>query len=217
MMVFGLYSKFMMRLVILVTLAAPFVYGQLSIMQGPVVDATTYSSARVTWITDQPSDTVIRYGRSTFDAETTTPTPTTHHSWYLSGLAPGTTYRFQVCSTDKGKSRICSDERTVTTEAATDMPSLPRPPEKYVDTSMPQGGYGDPFVINESCSNLPEVLKQLETLQGDLNYEILLAPRTTCAGLWVFPVRRNHSGWIVMKSTGTLPGQGERVGPEDYK
>src|SRR5688572_12842408 len=208
----------MIRFVIFVATAVPLAYGQLNILQGPVVDAITYSSARVTWITDQPGDSVIRYGSGTLDAETASIVFDTHHSWYISGLAPGTTYRYHVCSKDRAGLRTCSDERTLTTEAVTDeTPRLPLPPQNYVDTSMPQGNYGDPFVIDESCSNLPEVLKRIAALEGDSNYEILLAPRTACAGLWTFPKRPNHTGWIIVKTTGRLPSESERIGPEDYR
>ena len=208
----------MNRLIIMTAVAVPLVVAQPTIVQGPIVEAITYSSARITWLTDNPADTMIRYGRTQLDAETVDTTAKTRHSWFVSGLAPGTTYRYQVCSTDKGSARTCSDERSFTTEVANDeIPRLPLPPKQYVDTAMPSGTYGNPFLIDESCSNLQNVLSGVASIEGDSNYEIIIPPRTTCAGLWMFPRRPNHTGWIVVKSAGTLPPEGIRVGPEDSR
>lgn len=210
-------THIMRRLILLAAVAAPLIVAQPVILQGPVVDAISYSSARITWLTDQPADTMIRYGRTALDAESADANIHTTHSWYVSGLAAGTTYRYQVCSKDRSGARTCSDERTFTTEAATDeLPRVPLPPKQYVDTSMP-GGFGEPFVVDESCSNLPDVLGRIASLSGDSNHEILIPARTTCSGLWTFPRRPNHTGWIVVKSMGTLPAEGVRVGPEDYR
>src|SRR5688572_27237320 len=99
----------MHRLMILAAGAVPLAMAQPAIVQGPVVDAITYSSARITWLTDRPADAIIRYGRTGLDAETVNTAFNTTHSWYVSGLAPGITYRYQVCSKDKGGAQTCSD------------------------------------------------------------------------------------------------------------
>ena len=93
------------------------------ILQGPVVDGITYSSARITWITDQPARTRIRYGLRKIDSDTIDIRLDRQHSWFLSGLAPSTTYRYKVCSEANGE-ETCSDEQTVTTVAA---PAVTRP------------------------------------------------------------------------------------------
>ena len=175
------------------------------ILHGPVVDAVTYTTARVTWITDIPSSTEIRFGISTpYDKTTVGGENLTVHSWYLSGLAPGTTYHFQVCSTVAPSQTTCSDDRSVTTTYRdSNSPLPPESPRAQVDTSMPAGAYGEPFVISEDCSNLRSVLSQIAELSGDFNYEVRIPARTACRGQFVFPVRPNHTGWIVVRSTET--------------
>jgi hypothetical protein len=204
----------MTKVALLALLVAGGVLAQPVILQGPVADAITYSSARLNWVTDVDSDSVIRYGIDAFTVETSSDVKGKIHSWYMSGLAPNTTYRFQVCSRLKDSGEACK-EGTVTTQAAENIPLLPAPPRQYVDTSMPSGGYGEPYIIDEQCSNLPATLQALRALEGDLNYEVRIAPGTTCAGLWTFPNRPNHSGWVVVTTTGTLPPPGTRVAPED--
>ncbi|MCX6596164.1 MAG: hypothetical protein NTV70_07335 [Acidobacteria bacterium] len=75
---------------------------------------------------------------------------------------------------------------------------------------MPSG-FGEPFTIDAQCSNLEDVLKQLAALEGDQNYEVTISAGTTCNGLFVFPNRPKHTGWVVVRSTGALPPEGTRV------
>lgn len=187
-----------------------------AILHGPKIDAITYSTARVTWITDKPSSTKIRYGRSpAYTGELTGPDQVTIHSWFISGLAPATTYHYQVCSADSA-GETCSANGVFTTEAA---PAIrePTPPQAAVDTAMPEGPFGDPFLVDPECSNLPEILKQLAVLEGELHYEVRIPARTVCRGQFAFPRRPNHRGWIVVTSSrsSALPPPGTRVTAED--
>lgn len=188
------------------------------ILHGPIVDAITYSSARISWVTDARSSTFIRYGlTSSYDAVTTGIKDVTIHSWYLSGLAPSTTYHFQVCSVTEAET--CSSDQTLTTaNAPPGAPAAPEPPRQYVDTSMPSGGYGEAFVIEPGCSNLRSVFDSIAALDTDLNYEIRIPAGTVCRGQFTFPNRPNHRGWVVVRSEGTDSGfadEGTRV-TEDY-
>jgi hypothetical protein len=202
------------RILILPVWLVIAVQAQPKIVHGPVIDAITYSSARITWITDVPSSTFIRFGQSTsYDGETTGVKNVAVHSWYLSGLAAATTYHFQVCSQENGET--CSEDHNFTTgEAPPVVPAEPEPPRQYVETSMPSGDYGDPFLVDSNCSNLPSILQAISELSGDLNYELLIPARTTCRGQFVFPNRPHHSGWIVVKAAGLdsgFPDEGVRV------
>ena len=190
--------------------------GQPVITQGPVVDAVTYSSARITWLTDQPANTQLRFGLETLDGENTGTEVNTLHSWYLSGLAAATTYTYQACSNnDSGE--ICSDPQTLTTADAPDggAPALPEPPRVLVDTSIPQGPFGYPFIVDQNCSNLPEILSRIASLSDSLNYEIQMPAGTACTGVWMFPARPAHTGWIVIRTAGNLPPEGVRIGTDD--
>ena len=174
------------------------------ILHGPVVDAVTYSTARVTWITDVPATHAIHYGLTgSYGAITSSGEKQTIHSWYLSGLAPNTTYHFGVCSTANSAER-CSGDYTLTTARAPDsLPAPPEPPRRYVDTSLPAGSYGEPFQVAADCSNLSALLETIAQLGDDLNYELRIPARTVCSGQFVFPARPKHRGWIVVKSTET--------------
>jgi hypothetical protein len=179
-----------------------------NILHGPVLESITYTSARVTWITDIPSSTEIRFGLTTaYDGLNTGLDKLTTHSWYISGLAPGTTYHYQVCSA-AGGTTTCSQDASFTTEArASTTPFPPEPPRKKVDVSMPAGDYGEPFVVTPDCSNLRSVFTELARLSGDLNYEIRIPAATECRGQFVFPSRPAHNGWVVVRSdqSDTLP------------
>ncbi|MGH9628419.1 MAG: fibronectin type III domain-containing protein [Bryobacteraceae bacterium] len=190
---------------------------QPNIIHGPVVDAITYSSVRITWVTDAEATTFIRYGlTSSYDATTTGVKDVRIHSWYLSGLAPSTVYHYQVCSATEAE--ICSADQTLTTaEAPPGAPAGPEPPRQYVDTSMPSGAYGDPFRIEPDCSNLHSVFESIAALNDELNYEIRIPAGTECRGQFTFPHRPNHKGWIVVRSDGTDSGfveEGTRVTEE---
>jgi len=63
-------------------------------------DITT-SSATITWTTNEPSDSVVNYGKTTPLGSTAKDmTMVTSHSVKLTGLATGTTYYYEVASTD---------------------------------------------------------------------------------------------------------------------
>lgn len=171
------------------------------ILYGPVIDSVTYSSARITWVTDVPATTVIHFGLTSAYGATNTGVEAETHSWYLSGLAPATTYHFRVCSRAGGGERCSPDQVLTTAKAPPVIPAPPEPPRQYVDTSLPAGDYGEPFRVDANCSNLPAILDSLARLEGELNYEIQIAPRTVCSGQFIFPARPKHRGWIVVKST----------------
>lgn len=78
-----------------------------SSLPGPAISAVQAvavgsTSATVTWTTDTPSSSQVRYGTSPALGSATTldSTPVTSHSQTLSGLSPGTGYDFAVVSTD---------------------------------------------------------------------------------------------------------------------
>jgi len=65
------------------------------------VAGTTEDSATITWYTDEPSDSEVNYGKeSTLESKETSPSLVTNHSVTITGLEPGTEYRFRVYSTD---------------------------------------------------------------------------------------------------------------------
>lgn len=74
------------------------------IVAGPEIAAVTHSSARVSWRTDEPSSSAVRYGQEAgaFGSEAVggEPLPVTEHQVVLGGLEPATTYHLLARSVD---------------------------------------------------------------------------------------------------------------------
>ena len=82
-----------------------------------VVGITT-TSARVTWDTNEDADSTVSYGLTSSYTNTETDEElATSHSILLTDLTSGTTYHFQVLSTDASSNQAFSDDETFTTDA----------------------------------------------------------------------------------------------------
>jgi hypothetical protein len=55
----------------------------------PTVTGITQTTAVIEWQTDEPSDSVVDYGETTYDSQATLPNYVTNHSVTLSGLTAG--------------------------------------------------------------------------------------------------------------------------------
>ncbi|UCE73841.1 MAG: hypothetical protein JSV56_12600 [Methanomassiliicoccales archaeon] len=88
------------------------------ITSGPTVSSLTHETATITWNTDEPSDTVVRYGiGSNYGNSESGTLNTTSHSLTLSSLDAETTYHFCVSSTDPyGNGPIESEDNTFKTK-----------------------------------------------------------------------------------------------------
>ncbi len=192
-------------------------WAQPIIIVPPLVDSITPTSARVTWVTNLASSTKLKFGLTTaYDGLTTGQLGvTTDHSWYLSGLKPDTTYNYQACSAVSG-AEICSSNQTLTTAARTGGapgPAIPALPLE-VPTAPPAGSYGPTFYVDAQCSNLPAILTSLANLTGSLHYVVQVPAGTTCYGQYTFPQRRNHTGWVIVRTSSpdsSFAVAGERV------
>jgi hypothetical protein len=93
--------------------------------------STSSGSAVISWQTNKVSDSQVSYGTSLPYSSTTSVDPAlvTNHSQTLTGLAPSTTYQFQVRSKDEGGSISTSGNYTFTT-----------PPEVSISTLSPSSG-----------------------------------------------------------------------------
>jgi len=90
--------------------------------QGPVISSVTSAgitstSATITWVTDQSSDSQVAYGLTSSYGSTTNINSTlvTSHSTTLTGLTAGATYHYQVLSRNSGGSPAVSADLTLTT------------------------------------------------------------------------------------------------------
>jgi hypothetical protein len=84
------------------------------------------TSATITWTTDEPATSQVNYGTTTSYGASTTrdATLTTSHSQPITGLTPGTTYHYQVLSTDAAGNSAYSADATFTTPTATTGPVI---------------------------------------------------------------------------------------------
>ncbi len=81
-----------------------------------VVNITT-TSATVTWTTDEAADSTVSYGETTsYDSSESDSSLVTSHSITLTDLTPGTTYDFQVLSSDFSGNQSYTDNDTFETD-----------------------------------------------------------------------------------------------------
>ncbi len=78
---------------------------------------TSTTSVTITWTTDEPTTSEVSYGTTSSYGETETDsTLTTEHTVTITGLEEGTTYHFEVTSTDSSGNDSTSADNTFTTE-----------------------------------------------------------------------------------------------------
>lgn len=101
------------------------------------VSGITNTSATVNWSTDQPSNSVVRYGTSTgYGQNSSSGTNVTSHNIALSGLSPSTNYHFQVESTGAG-GKTTSGDNVFTTAAAPSSTPAPSPVSTPATSAAP--------------------------------------------------------------------------------
>ncbi len=87
----------------------------------PVISAVTATNittttARITWTTNEPADSLVNYGKTTgYGASQTNASMVTSHQIDLSGLDPDTTYHYQVKSKDPSNNLATSADFTFKT------------------------------------------------------------------------------------------------------
>lgn len=83
------------------------------------VSEVAQTSVKITWTTDENSNSVVQYGTSSSYGSTKTDTAqTTSHSVTVDGLTTNTTYHFKVQSTDASSNTAESEDNTFTTSKA---------------------------------------------------------------------------------------------------
>jgi|GEM_PF-1680333 len=104
------------------------------VVDGPGVSDITGTSAVISWVTDENSDSVVKYGKKAgvYGLEEQALTLVTEHNVALTGLEPSTVYQFVVESTD-------ASGNTTTSKAGT-FETLPLPDDKHPIVSIPDPG-----------------------------------------------------------------------------
>ena len=202
----------------LIAYQAPAANAAPQLVGTPAVTYISYSYVRLAWQTDVPSSGVVLYGVNTSYGQVTPPpgdayVPNigfdTQHSWFISGLAPSTTFHYCIQSTDQGgSSSVCNgtaNDFTFTTPAAPNpVPQAPQSPLATVNISEPVQT-GRTLTVNPAadCSD------PLSGLQAALNAAnpgdtVVIPHGTVCDGVYTFPAKSSGSGWVVVKSDGCL-------------
>ena len=95
----------------------------LSLDAPPIISAIssfpTYSSATITWTTNEVADTQVEYGTSASYGQSTTPNTsmTKSHAATIAGLNPSTSYHYRVKSKDSAGGLTISADQTFATGA----------------------------------------------------------------------------------------------------
>lgn len=102
------------------TLAAPDTTPP--VISGVAAGSITFSSANISWITNESSDAQVEYGLTTSYGQSTTidPSLVTNHGVLLSGLIEGSLYHFHVKCRDASGNLATSIDFTFTTASAPD-------------------------------------------------------------------------------------------------
>lgn len=85
------------------------------IVNGPVVEDITTTSAVVQWTTDRPCDSKVRFGRSGYEDSVFVGELVENHQVVLADLEPLTLYHYNVSSADADGLTVTSDDRSFTT------------------------------------------------------------------------------------------------------
>jgi hypothetical protein len=91
-----------------------------------LVGSITNTTATITWTTDQASSSLVNFGTTTGygSASPLNPSLVTSHTVTLTGLAPGTTYDFDVVSANAGAMSSTSGNATFITTSVTSTPPV---------------------------------------------------------------------------------------------
>ena len=97
-----------------------------AIIEGPTVSDITPTTAKVSWTTNESSDSVVRYGQipNQYSHSKSSQQMTTAHALDLDGLQADTLYYFVVRSTDGAGNTVQSQEQSFRTQAAQKLPDL---------------------------------------------------------------------------------------------
>ena len=121
----------------------------------PVITAITANvyniGARITWTTDEPTDSLVAYGPTSSYGQST-PLDTAlikSHAVNITGLSPVNTYHFRVKSRDAGGNLATSQDLTFTTLGASTLPVSPQ--------TLPGGTVGIPYnqTVTSSAGTSP--------------------------------------------------------------
>ena len=128
---------------------------------GPTVRSLTDSSATITWVTDDLSNSVVQYSKDgSFGSAVGDSTMVTYHSIALAGLSANTTYNYRVVSSKAVNLAIRSPGKTFTTPS-TGGGNPSQSSARVVFTSA-RSGKNEIYVMNIDGSNQQRLTDTLQ-------------------------------------------------------
>ncbi|TQV72889.1 S8 family serine peptidase [Aliikangiella marina] len=136
---------------------APLILGR------PLIQDITDVSAKISWLTDDSSTTLVLYGSSENGLSQVDMSPgfSTQHELILTDLTPATTYYIQAQSTDLAANSVTSNVFSFTTDTA----GLPQPPS-IVTGPVIERLYSDSVTLNWSTNVNADSRLVCESLAG---------------------------------------------------
>lgn len=189
----------------------------------------SHSAATIKWTTSSATGHYIKYGltASYGSVSEATYAAGTAHEWFVSGLNANTLYHYQLCN----NSGSCdATDRTFTTSAISGShPAYPTLPTVPTLPPMPTIWGTTQTITN--CASLQGAINTAAGADGDDNHLIEIDPTLDCSfeegstdgngggPMLNYPAKygadSSGTGWIVIRSAGTLPPEGNRV-TSDY-
>lgn len=202
---------------LLILLMASLVAGAVPVISNASMGNITAHGARFNWTTDVAATTKIKIDivdPPVATAPVINQTNSTTHVWFASGLIPGTTYYYQLCSSD-GVETCTATANFPTLAAASGIATPPTAPTT-VDVT-PSGITGFTYPVDATCSNLQTQLDAALAADGMLTHQVVIPAGVTCVGQYVLNVKSGVNptgvGKIYLTTDTTLPPDGVRVTP----
>lgn len=204
-----------MRLVLSFLLLAGAAGAQ-PVIKNVFVDTIDSHCARFGWTTSAPTT------RNYIKIDTAAPPAATRipdgadfagleHGYTLCGLAAATEYHYSLCGT-AGTETCTPPAKFTTLPAQPGFATLPKPPTMVPD-AIPVIN-GGTFSVAADCSDLQAKLNAAARATPTQNHQVVIPAGTTCLGRYVLPDRKGATGWVWVRTAGTIPPPGARTSLE---
>lgn len=179
--------------------------------QAPYETNITATGMTISWVTDAPGTSIVKYGPTTaYGQEATDATPKTQHAVTLSGLTPATVYHFQIGTANGGGTTLSSDNIAITASQSSGTMRVYF--NKTVNTSVSIGENAvtakfDTVLINRINAAQFSIDMAAYSLSGTVGSDIanaLLAARNRGVKIRVIGEKDNQgtAPWTTLKNAG---------------
>lgn len=153
---------------------------------GPVVHNKNDTAARITWKTDEHSNSIVEYGPTTsYGNISSSSSFLKNHEIWLRDLTPLTLYHFQVISYDKVGNPVTSSDLNFTTE-----PPIDRTPPKILDGPEITKHEDTTIVIYWTTDELSDAAVEYGT-STDYEYIEIISEFSQSHSIWLMDLSPN--------------------------